>query len=104
MKKHLLLFAALLAGMLLSAGNYSIDKLRLDHEKGFYRSGEEAVVTGTVLKAKAPVTTGKIRALILWENKEIARQEQPLDGKPFRFASLRHSRSERTQPHFCHNR
>ena len=86
MKKHLLLFVALLAGVLLSAGNYSIDKLKLDHEKGFYRSGEEAVVTGTVLKAKAPVTTGKIRALILWENKEIARQEQPLDGKPFRFA------------------
>ena len=85
MKKILSICAALLAGVLLFAGNYSIDKLKVDHEKGFYRSGEEVVVTGTLLKAKVPVTTGKIRALILWENKEIARQEQPLDGKPFRF-------------------
>ena len=85
MKKYLFLFIALLAEMLLAAGDYSLDQLRLDHPKAFYRSGEEAVVTGTLLKAKAPVTTGKIRALILWENKEIARQEQPCNGKPFRF-------------------
>ncbi len=68
----------------ISAGDYAMKDLTLNHPDGFYKSGEEVVVTGQVLKAGAPVTTGNLRVVTRWEGKLVSTKEFPNDGKPFR--------------------
>ena len=86
MKKTFVLFLmAMVAAAQLVAGNYSLESLRLSRESGFYKCGEEVVITGKLLENRKPVTVGKVRALILWENRKIAEQEFTCNGEPFRF-------------------
>lgn len=84
-------FFALLTvvGMLaagLSAGDFSVRALKLDHPGGFYDRGEEIVVTGTLLKGGKPAPKYKLRVTARWESvKAVDSKEFPCDGKPFRF-------------------
>lgn len=68
----------------ISAGDYAMKDLTLNHPDGFYETGEEVVVTGQVLKAGAPVNEGKLRVVTKWEGREVDTKEFPFDGKPFR--------------------
>ena len=80
-------FAALLcaAAQGLLAGDFSLNRLKLSHADGFYKRGEEVVVTGKLLKAGKPAPEYKLRAETRWESiKLVDTQEFPCDGKPFR--------------------
>jgi len=67
------------------AGDFSVRGLKLDHKDGFYKTGEEIVVTGKLLKAGKPAPEYKLRVTTLWESKKkLAAQEFPCDGKPFK--------------------
>ena len=77
-----LLFSFLAAA--LPAGDYAMRNLKLNHPDGFYKCGEEVVVTGQLFKAKSPVTEGKLRVLVKWEHKQLEARDLPCDGKPFR--------------------
>ena len=77
-----LLFACLTAA--LPAGDYAVQNLKLNHPEGFYKCGEEVVVTGQLVKAGEPVTEGKLRAVVKWEGKILSTDQLPCDGKPFR--------------------
>ena len=82
-----LLIAAVLAAVAAAgyaAETYSVKNLNLDHADGFYKCGETVVVTGELLKGGKPVTEGKLRVLVKWENKELSQKDLPCDGKPFR--------------------
>ena len=69
----------------LSAGDFSIKRLTLNHSDGFYKRGEEVVVTGRLLKAGKPAPEYKLRVDTRWESiKVVDTQEFPCDGKPFR--------------------
>ena len=78
------LFFAFFTAALAAAETYSMKNLKLDHADGFYQCGEKVVVTGQLFKAKNPVTEGKLRVLVKWENKQLSRIDLPCDGKPFR--------------------
>ena len=66
------------------AGDFSIKDLKLDRPNGFYKRGEEVVVTGTLLKAGKPAPEYKLRAVTRWESiKTVATRDFPCDGKPF---------------------
>ena len=69
----------------LAAGDYAVKNLKLNRPDGFYKCGEEVVVTGQLVKAGRPVTEGKLRVVTKWEGSEIASQELPCDGEAFRF-------------------
>ena len=75
------LFLALL--MAVSAGDYSIRQLKLSHPDGYYKAGEEVVVTGQLFKGKAPAVEGKLCVVTKWEGAAVDRKEIPCDGKPF---------------------
>lgn len=77
----LLTFAAVLS---LAAGDYAIKDFTLDHKDGFYRCGETLTLTGQLTKAGKPVTDGKLRLLLKWEERNVSTIELPCDGKPFR--------------------
>ena len=47
------LFWALMAAGL-SAGDYSIPQLKMTRPDGYYKAGEEVVVTGQLFKGKTP--------------------------------------------------
>ena len=84
------LFALLtVVGMLaagLSAGDFSVRALKLDHPDGFYGRGEKIVVTGKLLKKGKPAPEYKLRVTARWESiKPVASKEFPCNGKPFRF-------------------
>jgi len=66
------------------AGDYAMKDLKLNHPDGFYKNGEEVVVTGQVFKAGSPATRGKLRVVTKWEGKTVSTKEFPFDGKPFR--------------------
>ena len=83
-KVALLAVAAFLAAAGYAAETYSVKNLNLNHADGFYKCGEKVVVTGQLLKAGKPVTEGKLRVLVKWENKQLSQTDLPCDGKPFR--------------------
>ena len=58
MKHKLFAIAALVATAVLSvsAGDYTIRRLKLNHTDAVYKCGEEVVVSGRLLKAGTPVT------------------------------------------------
>ena len=67
------------------AGEFKIHDFELNHADGIYKRGEEIVVTGTLLNADKPAQEYKLRAITRWESlKDVATQEFPCDGKPFR--------------------
>ena len=67
------------------AGDFTMKDLKLDRPNGFYKRGEEVVVTGLLLKAGKPAPEYKLRAVTRWESiKVVATQEFPCDGKPFK--------------------
>ena len=67
------------------AGDFTLEDLKLDRANGFYRRGEEIVVTGTLLKAGKPAPQYKLRAVTRWESvKVVATRDFPCDGKPFK--------------------
>ena len=78
------LTAVCMLAMWVTAGDYSMKELTLNHSDGFYKSVEEIVVTGQLLKAGAPVDAGKLRIVTKWEGKTISTKNLPCDGKPFR--------------------
>ena len=83
LKKLFLLGLMLVSGVY--AGDFSIKEFKLDHEDGFYKRGEEIVVTGTLLKAGNPAPEYKLRAITRWESvKVVATQDIPCDGNPFK--------------------
>ena len=67
----------------LFAGDYSVRQLKLSHPDGFYKSGEEVVVTGQLFKGKTPAVEEKLCIVTKWEGREVDRKEIPCDGKPF---------------------
>ena len=67
-----------------SAGDYSIAQLKLNHNDALYKCGEEVVVTGKLLKGEKPVAEGKLRVITKWEGFEVAMQDIPCDGGPFK--------------------
>ena len=79
-------FLCMLLTAALSAGEFAVRNLKLNHADGFYKCGETVVVTGELVKAKQPVTEGKLRVLVKWENKQLSQTDLPCDGKPFRIA------------------
>ena len=79
------LFLALMAAGL-SAGDYSIRQLKMTHPDGYYKAGEEVVVTGQLFKGKAPAVEEKLCVVTKWEGKEIGRKDIPCDGKAFRIS------------------
>ena len=82
--KGIFVLAAALCAFALRAGDYSIRNLELDHKNGFYRCGETLVLTGELLWAGKPVTEGKLRLLVKWEERNVTTVDLPCDGKPFR--------------------
>ena len=86
MKRKLFGIAALLALTLLSvsAGDYSIRRLKLNHNDALYKSGEEVVVTGRLTKGGAAVTGGKLRVTVKWEGRVVETKDLPCDGKSFK--------------------
>ena len=77
-----LFFALMAAG--LSAGEYSIRQLKMNHPEGYYKAGEEVVVTGQLFKGKDPAVGEKLCIVTKWEGREVGRKEIPCDGKAFR--------------------
>ena len=67
----------------LLAGDYSVRQLKLSHPDGFYKSGEEVVVTGQLFKGKAPAAEEKLRVVTKWEGKVVDTKDIPCDGKAF---------------------
>ena len=66
------------------AGDFAIRGLKLNHSDGFYKKGEEIVVTGRLLKGGQPAPEYKLRAVTRWESvKAVATKDFPCDGKPF---------------------
>ena len=86
MKHKLLGIAALLFAVFasVSAGDYTIRRLKLNHDDALYRCGEEVAVTGRLIKAGAAVTEGKLRVITKWEGFEVAQQDIPCDGNSFK--------------------
>ena len=81
--RSLLLSFLLLSGVF--AGDFAVRGLALDHPDGFYRRGEEIVVTGTLLKKGRPAPGYKLRVVTRWESvKVVDTREFPCDGRPFR--------------------
>ena len=75
--------------LLLSAGafadDFAVEDLKLNKPKGFYKKGEEIVVTGVLLRNKRPAPGYKLRALTRWESvKLVASRDFHCDGKPFK--------------------
>ena len=67
------------------AGDFALRNLKIDHADGFYKRGEEIVVTGVLLKGGQAAPEYKLRASTRWESvKTVAKQEFPCDGKPFK--------------------
>ena len=84
--KVTLLAGALFWGLMaagLSAGDYSIRQLKQTHSDGYYKAGEEVVVTGQLFKGKAPAVEEKLCIVTKWEGREVDRKEIPSGGKPF---------------------
>ena len=84
MMKLVCWFPAFAAALTLAAGDYAIKDFALDHKDGFYQCGETLTLTGLLTKAGKPVTTGKLRLLLKWEERNVSTVELPCDGKPFR--------------------
>ena len=68
----------------LFAGDYSIRQMKLNHPDGFYRAGEEVVVTGQLFKGNVPAAAEKLCVVTKWEGKVVGRREIPGGGKSFR--------------------
>ena len=67
------------------AGDFTVRGLKLNHKDGFYKKGEEIVVTGKLLRKNKPAPGYKLRAITRWESvKVVATKDFPCDGKPFR--------------------
>lgn len=82
-KLSLLLCLALVSAVF--AGDFAIRGLKLNRPTGFYKRGEEIVVTGTLLKAGKPAPGYKLRAQTRWESvKTVATKDFPCNGKPFK--------------------
>ena len=80
----LLVFVGMLASSVF-AGDFTLSGLKMNHPAGFYKRGEEIVVTGTLLKGGKPAPGYKLRAVARWESvKTVATEDFPCDGKPFR--------------------
>lgn len=77
---------AILAAARLFAGDYSVRQLELNHPDGFYRSGEEVIVSGQLFKSGVPAAGETLCAVVKWEGKEVDRKEIPCNGEPFRIA------------------
>ena len=76
------LFLALMS-IRLFAGDYTVHQLELSHPEGYYKSGEEVVVTGQLFKGNAPAAEEKLCVTIKWEGRKADYKEFPCDGKPF---------------------
>ena len=76
------LFLALMS-IRLFAGDYTVHQLELSHPEGYYKSGEEVVVTGQLFKGKVPAAEEKLCVTIKWEGRKADYKEFPCDGKPF---------------------
>ena len=86
-KKLFLLLSGLLLLSELFAGDFAVRNLRLNRRNGFYKKGEEIVVTGKLLKAGKPAPGYKLRVVARWESvKVVDTREFPCDGKPFKVA------------------
>ena len=84
MLKKLLVIGMAMIGSVF-AGEFKIHDFELNHADGIYKRGEEIVVTGTLLNADKPAQEFKLRTMTRWESiKDVATQEFPCDGKPFR--------------------
>ena len=85
MFKKLLLLLGIVSVSGVLAGDFGIRNFKIDHANGFYKRGEDVVVSGVLLKAGKPAPEYKLRAITKWESvKVVATQEFPCDGKPFR--------------------
>ena len=73
-----------LAAMKLSAGDYSVRQLELNHPEGFYESGEEVVIAGQLFKGDVPTAGETLCAVTKWEGREVDRKEILCNGEPFR--------------------
>ena len=73
-----------LAAMKLSAGDYSVRQLELNHPEGFYESGEEVVIAGQLFKGDVPAAGETLCAVTKWEGREVDRKEILCNGEPFR--------------------
>ena len=84
-KKLFLLLSGIMFGSGVFAGDFSIKKFNINHLNGFYKCGEEVVVTGVLLKAGKPASGYNLRATTKWESvKVVDTQEFPCNGKPFK--------------------
>ena len=68
----------------LFAGDFAIRDLKLDHPEGFYKKGEEIVVTGCLLKGGKPAPEYKLRVTTKLESVRAVAKQEFSCGKPFR--------------------